>query len=1827
MRRKSFILFAVIAILYCVCMVGYSTWIITTETDITPPYSGQAEVNRLNYDKQTTVYDGKRVNDDINNIYRDIEFPVDMYDTIRDYYNSDYEYYQNNVLLVDDEETVNIDESKPRDAGLYTVKVKPKTDDGVYEEIVIQLTVKPLLIELEYGYKDSNGDSYPDGETSDITKVYNGLETTPLVRVSNLMSDENGVEDTCDLTFSWGDSAPSIRNYSENPYEYKVSSCSNPNYTLVDGENKTNVDFSFKIEKLTIQLSWDTNHFVYNGREQAPIASASNMIVGDDLNITVNGDMKDANAVYNTTTLMSGFAKYTANAVSLSGEDSINYKLPDDCSKDFYISQKLLEVKAEAYAIDYGKPAKADSDVNIIWNGFVSDSDKANYISSAKVTFTYTYDQAIKENRKVGTYDISPSVESSNTNYYVDEIDSVLTVKAISASYIWSNTSTLIYNGSPQKPNANVNLAYSDDDVSASVSGEKTDSHIKASVNNYEAYVSGLSGSDAQNYVLDSNIASYKTTFIINQRDISNINVVLTDDEVSEQKFVYRFSQIKPTATCTDMVGENDIFDLESDASVSYGDNRNAGTGTVTLNGCGNYKGTKVESFEIAKRKLTITWGSSPIENDLSMYVIAYSSSSVSPSFKIGNIASGETSIPTLNTAGAATDANVDSGFSAVNGIDPYTFQILNVNNNSNNYEMLTDYSCVFYIRQHMATLNVSQDSSSAGLDVNSWASSSAQYSYNKYRLNSLPTFSFTYNGASQYPYFAVSNLLGGDESSVSTENDNNYIDANDIYNVLIKTLKISNKNYEVPALEINIPFVINPKVIEIDWNKTGGYDTTYDGLARSFTLFPMDESICERDKANSFEISTVLFENYVRADVIKNANADLSGAKLATNLRYEIMAAAILENDVLSNNYILADSGITKEFIIRQKDLTITANDYDITYGEDTRVDSNDNATYVGFVNGESYDSGSDLKNNLVYTYTYDKTSRETRKVGEYTISIYGYTSNNYAITYVNGKLDVLQLEVDIRWEDLESTYAGLNSTYKPNAYVNNKPYVDDVVNIYVSGEQTHANVLYGSTISNIKYINANKYEAKADSLVGDQSGNYKLSSDNSNISEEFIIKQYLLNVKAIDHYIIYGDYLPTRDKNYLNISAFAGSDNLDTLNGVIVFTDVYDRTKIECRSVGNYKVTPKIETLNTDYHIEYEDGNLEVKQKVIGISWTNLSHVYDGKEYLPNANATDLVSDYNDIVNISLSGKQTNANAYYTSGVLFGSKYVASAISLDNSNYKLPIDNTSEFIIKQAPLSISVIPFEVTYGNEITFSVSNLDADGFVNDESFDVLSGTLSYVTNYDTSNVNMRSVGSYDIKACGYGTLGNYEITYVNSVFALIQREVSVKTIKLDTVYNGLSQVPSNVTFNNVVYDDVLSPVFNVNDYKNAGTYEIKLIALDGANYLNYKITNVTYDNFVINKAPLKIVLSDKTIIYGDSEPEYSELVSFEGFVNGETKSVLNLVSDAYSEYDTSNVSKRNAGSYVINRPVYESANYEISYNDSTLTVNKKSISVSLSSENSSSYYNGSVQIPNFSIEGFVYNDNIETIKNSLEFSKELKNAGTYNNVSLTIDHTNYTFTDTNVNYTILPAEIGFSWTISDMVYKGSAYTLSDVISASVSSGEVYGSDQLGLSISIENGSALVNAGSYKALASISNSNYKIVSGSEKEFSIAKKELVVKWSDELSFVYNGDYQYINASLVGVIANDVVNINYGELSSVNVGTYERIAKSVDNSNYCIIESYCTFNITKAPINITWSIGESRLFFNVLNAAKKLFVALWSTPTSFNFSSSLNVVSSSLS
>ena len=93
-----------------------------------------------------------------------------------------------------------------------------------------------------------------------------------------------------------------------------------------------------------------------------------------------------------------------------------------------------------------------------------------------------------------------------------------------------------------------------------------------------------------------------------------------------------------------------------------------------------------------------------------------------------------------------------------------------------------------------------------------------------------------------------------------------------------------------------------------------------------------------------------------------------------------------------------------TATFTINQTDLTVTANDHTISYGD---APANDGVTYSGFVNNENE---SVLEGELTYTYSNEKGEYGTDNdvPGEYEITPGGLTSDNYAITFVPGKLTV---------------------------------------------------------------------------------------------------------------------------------------------------------------------------------------------------------------------------------------------------------------------------------------------------------------------------------------------------------------------------------------------------------------------------------------------------------------------------------------------------------------------------------------------------------------------------------------------------------------------------------------------------------------------------------------------------------------------------------------------------------------------------------------------------------------------------------------------------
>lgn len=1434
MRKKLLLFIFLLMLCYGGLSIGFSTWIITTESTITPNYSGQAEITIDNYNKQSSIYDGKRIADAYLEDDSDVKLPKELQTIVSENYKQEFVYQS-----IDNEgNIVETLAEKPRNAGEYKITIVPKDEAVYYEKIEIEYTIKPRVIELEYGYNDGE-DVYLEDSSSDIRKEYDGKQTTPIVRVNNLQKDEEGNIDICDLVYEWGTveednivSLSSIKDYTSDAYIGKILSKSNDNYTFESDDdlvNSTNLDFSFKIEKRVIDIKWsDQLQFIYNGLEVGLEASVNNLVEGDEVEIVVGGGQTNANALYNSSLeqdnyLLSGKQQYFAKAIEITGDDINNYTLPDEqlCEKEYIITQALLSMTANDNAITYGDLA---SNNGVTYEGFVNNEDETNVPSLYNVTYEYTYDNNFKEKRVVGEYKIIPSYESEYTNYYVEINNGTLTVEQLEVTLSWENTSSLIFNGTALKPDAYVsNKPYVDDDVNVLVSGEQTDTNNKTSIDKYIALASLLTGIDNGNYVLP-NEESCKQQFIINQRDISGIVITLSDGE----DFVYRFNQIKPDGLYEEYVNDVNIIKAD-DYDISYGNNIFANEdGSVTLTGKGNYKGIIVETFDIKKRLLTYQLIDSPIENELGLYVIPYASDYVKPEYELSNIAPGEISLPTLLGLGEQTESTVNSRFESVSlGTQTsYTYQVIGVDNNSDNYtinpneedSLLSSRNVTvyqedeFHIQQHMATLLVSEqiDSDESTL-VNDFDASSLEFIY-------------IYNGYVQTPYFKINNVLGEDEVVVNVSSEEQMIDAGTDYEISVNTLLSTNNNYEIPSENILIPYVIKPKEITVNWIESAGlYDTVYDGINREFNIYPTVDSICETDDFSDFVIETQLLNNDVVVDNIKNANTNTQGVKLSRNDTYLIQAINVIENGIVSNNYILPSAGLTQEFVIRQ------------------------------------------------------------------------------------------------------------------------------------------------------------------------------------------------------------------------------------------------------------------------------------------------------------------------------------------------------------------------------APLTIKVSDLSVTYGDNIYLTTNNLSADGFVTGEDFNNLNGTLSYLSNYDTSREQSRNVGEYFIFASGYDKEGNYEINYIETVFNVLEREITVSSVLLTVTYNGYTQTPKNIKFDNLVYEDEVNPIFD-KQYKDANIYTVTLTTVDNA---NYKINPVVYDNFEIEKAELYITVDSTDIYYGDSAPDYFKLLSIDGFVGEDDVNDL----DGYEtlqvscDYDTTNILKRGHGKYDIIAPQYTSQNYNMNINNGLLTVNRKSLTITLSSQTLT--YNGQVQIPEFTVIGFVYDETIEDIKKQLLFSQEIRLAQTYNDVTVNVlDECNYTFDGYQFSLTVNPKPIDINWAIPTLIYNGQYQSISTEY---ISLTGVYEEDNVGLSVSGDGKDANINNTKYTASATISNTNYVFsdtnTNTTTTQYIITPRDVTYNWDMEDEYIYSGSHQSPTILFEGLVYEDVINVTYNYTQNGNVineavdaGNYSVQAINFTNTNYNVLnanEAVQAYTIEKKEVH----------------------------------------------
>ena len=133
--------------------------------------------------------------------------------------------------------------------------------------------------------------------------------------------------------------------------------------------------------------------------------------------------------------------------------------------------------------------------------------------------------------------------------------------------------------------------------------------------------------------------------------------------------------------------------------------------------------------------------------------------------------------------------------------------------------------------------------------------------------------------------------------------------------------------------------------------------------------------------------------------------------------------------------------------------------------------------------------------------------------------------------------------------------------------------------------------------------------------------------------------------------------------------------------------------------------------------------------------------------------------------------------------------------------------------------------------------------------------------------------------------------------------------------------------------------------------NAGSYTATATAkVTGgqAKLANYTLSPLSKD-FTISKANLTVTADNKTMTFGGTAPTYS--VSYSGFVNGETSSVLNGTLAYTTKNSAGTTVTVNAslavGTYTITPSGLTSANYNITFKNGTLTVQNKSIAGTIS----------------------------------------------------------------------------------------------------------------------------------------------------------------------------------------------------------------------------------------------------------------------------------------
>lgn len=606
---------------------------------------------------------------------------------------------------------------------------------------------------------------------------------------------------------------------------------------------------------------------------------------------------------------------------------------------------------------------------------------------------------------------------------------------------------------------------------------------------------------------------------------------------------------------------------------------------------------------------------------------------------------------------------------------------------------------------------------------------------------------------------------------------------------------------------------------------------------------------------------------------------------------------------------------------------------------------------------------------NNLkAYTARLKEANLDTN-VGTYTTNlIFAYSASVEFDIEIPYTYTINKAPLTINVNDAEKVYGDENPqfTYSFSGFVNNE---DESVLSSAVSFSTKATTKSG----------AGTYSVAASATAK----NYEIGCTEGTLT----VKKAPVTVAVKAKTRVYGDANPQFDFTYVGLK-----------NGDVVpaFTsELSTSTKAtKYSNVGDYEVMVSGGVATNYSFTEYIPGTLTITQAPLGISAQSTVREYG--EMNPEFQFAYSGFKNDDTVESLTTLPTVVTSATPTSSV---GEYEITPNGAEAKNYAISY-TSGVLTVNKAPLTVRAENAERVYGDEnpkYTYAY-----EGFKNEETVDVLTNRPSATT----EAIATSAVGTYDIVPGG-AEAQNYTISYKNGTLTVTKAPLTVSAVDNKKVY-GESNPVIELAYSGFKNSDnegcvTEKPTITVNadEKSDVGEYSITLA---GGTAQNYEFTAYNEGKLIVEKASLSVVADNKERLYFDANPELT--FHCEGFKNEDTESVLTMQPSLECKATQTSA----VGEYAITVSGADSKNYDLTYQDATLTVGKRMLDVTVG--NYTRVYNE--ENPEFSVtySGFVNNESekILNVAPALVCTAEkTSDVGTYEITPLGAEATNYDFT--------------------------------------------------------------------------------------------------------------------------------------------------------------------------------------------------------------------------